>query len=162
MVSYGFSNWESPVTSGTPSVKRTMFRGANVSPLACHEIRSLPKEGVEIRELVLRGEPFLQVGFDPVSVLAEEVVNRVERLGFTPALPTHGPHEDVTRYLEPAESVDMGLDVVGREAQGVVVAPRVTKGSAHIDPYDQRVSGSLTFLGGDAGGQRKRSGHREP
>ncbi len=33
MVSYGFSNSESPVTSGTPSVKRTMFRGANVSPL---------------------------------------------------------------------------------------------------------------------------------
>lgn len=33
MLAYGSSDPDSPATSGTPSVKRTKFRGANVSPL---------------------------------------------------------------------------------------------------------------------------------
>ena len=56
---------------------------------------------------------------------------------FLPREHANGTHEDSGRYVEPAESVQMGLEVKSSKLQGVLVAPRVLEGAAHIDPDHQ-------------------------
>src|SRR5690606_27081799 len=108
--------------------------------LALHQLGGPGEERVEVRDPVVRREPLLQIQLDLLDGLPLKIVDRVERLGHALLVAADGADEEGTRDIEPAEAVEVLVDVAGGEGEGVVVIARGAERPADVDADDERAS----------------------
>src|SRR5256712_11835960 len=82
-------------------------------------------------------EPALEVRLDLRDVLASEVEDRVEGLGLARLLAPDRGDEQLARLAEPAEAVEVTIEVVPEEGHGGGVVPRPGGGPARVPPPEQ-------------------------
>src|SRR2546425_12598738 len=73
------------------------------------------EEGGEVGDRVILREPRPQIGRDLVGRLARQILDGMEHLGVPRSLPPQLSHEDRGVRLQSAETVQVTVDVDGRE-----------------------------------------------
>ena len=84
--------------------------------------RDFLEEQVEIRQGVGGREPGPQLRLDLLDGLPLEVVDRMEGLGLAWLLAADAPNEQGLRWGQPAQLMEVAVNVMGQKGQGVVVA----------------------------------------
>src|SRR5262249_28453002 len=100
---------------------------------------------------------------DLLDVLVVELVDRMERLRLAVVPATDGRHEEIARLREPAELVQMAVDVVRDERDRVVVGG--PEGPAGVDAHEQgrgRRLGVVGFRGRDDDRDAQERGGDQP
>src|SRR5438128_1867761 len=97
----------------------------------------LGEEDVKVRERVGGRKPAPEVRLDLGDVLASEVEDRVEGLGLARLLAPDRGDEQLARLAEPAEAVEVTIEVVPEEGHGGAIVPRLDEGPARVHPDEQ-------------------------